>query len=926
MADDLKRVGLVFKADGTTDFSKSLTTINALTQESYANFKLVQSQYDKNTSSLTKLKNQQNYMSQNTELYRNKVAVLEEQLNELENAEDRNEKAIANKKKQLANAQKTLGNYEKGLKEISDQLNSGSAQLKEYSENIADASEKMSSAGKTMTTHVTAPILAIGAASMVAWNELDEAYDGIVAGTGATGDALESLQSSFDKVFGSMPVEASDASTAITDLNIRFGFTEKTLEDASKSFLKFAEVNGTDVSSAIANVSRAMNDAGIDSKEYQSVLDALTASSQGSGIGIDELASSLSKNGAVMRSLGFDTNETIAMLASLEKSGADTSVVLTGMKKAMQTYADSGKDAKTEFEKLVKGIQDGTVSASDAMDVFGTRSGAVMYQYIQEGKLNFDEFNKIVEQSSGIVDQSFNDMLDPVDSAKTSLNNIKLVGADLADTIQGALAPILEKVSKILEKFSGWFKSLDPNIKTVIVTVAALAASIGPVLVAVGALGTQVSKGLEILSKLKLVLYQNNGAFSMIKAAVTGLSGPMIAIIAVIALVTAAVIDLWKNNEEFRQNITGMINNIVSIVQNLYTSILQPIISAVIALIAALWETCIKPLYENVKNAIAETISVISSFMSFVTPIINTIVNLLGVVITNVLNNVLLPVFQMVFGAISTLVGVAFNTISVIYNNILKPVFDLIVDVITNIVLPAFTIGFAGICTVVSSAFSFIAGIYDTILKPGFDMISNGINTLKNTFTSSFNSIKSFTTSVWNGIKSAITTPMNSAKSLIQGIINSIKGFFNFKISWPKIPLPHFSIKPKGWGIGDLLKGKIPSLGIDWYAKAMDKGMILDSATIFGYANGNLLGGGEAGSETVVGTQSLMSMIKEAVNSAMSIDNSDKLERIIELLMLILNAINQERVLSANNKQLVLTLAPDMDVALKKIKDKKGRI
>lgn len=47
----------------------------------------------------------------------------------------------------------------------------------------------------------------------------------------------------------------------------------------------------------------------------------------------------------------------------------------------------------------------------------------------------------------------------------------------------------------------------------------------------------------------------------------------------------------------------------------------------------------------------------------------------------------------------------------------------------------------------------------------------------------------------------------------------------------------------------------------------MKKGMILNSPTIFGAMNGHLLGAGEAGSETVVGTDSLMSMITGAVSS-----------------------------------------------------------
>lgn len=117
----------------------------------------------------------------------------------------------------------------------------------------------------------------------------------------------------------------------------------------------------------------------------------------------------------------------------------------------------------------------------------------------------------------------------------------------------------------------------------------------------------------------------------------------------------------------------------------------------------------------------------------------------------------------------------------------------------------------------------------------------------------------------FNAIKDAIVGPITDAKDKIWGLIEKIKGFFSFDFSWPHIPLPHFAISPPGWKIGDILKGSIPSLGIDWYAKAMKNGMILDSPTIFGAMNGRLLGAGEAGSETIVGTNSLMAMIRSAV-------------------------------------------------------------
>lgn len=157
------------------------------------------------------------------------------------------------------------------------------------------------------------------------------------------------------------------------------------------------------------------------------------------------------------------------------------------------------------------------------------------------------------------------------------------------------------------------------------------------------------------------------------------------------------------------------------------------------------------------------------------------------------------------------------------------------------------------------------------------------IGELQNGVRVGFNFIKSHASSVWNGIKNAIMSPMSAAANFVRAIINKIKGFFNFRISWPHIPLPHFNIKPNGWNVGDLLKGKIPSLGIKWYAQAMDNPMILDAPTIFGMSNGQMLGAGEAGAEVVAGRDTLMKMINQAFNNRAD-EILDALHRIIALL------------------------------------------
>lgn len=93
---------------------------------------------------------------------------------------------------------------------------------------------------------------------------------------------------------------------------------------------------------------------------------------------------------------------------------------------------------------------------------------------------------------------------------------------------------------------------------------------------------------------------------------------------------------------------------------------------------------------------------------------------------------------------------------------------------------------------------------------------------------------------VFAGVVAKVSSLVSSIKSKFEQVSKAFKGMFSGGFKMPHIPLPHFAISPKGWKIGDLVKGKIPSLSVNWYAN----GGIFDSPS--------LIGVGEAGSEAVV--------------------------------------------------------------------------
>lgn len=152
--------------------------------------------------------------------------------------------------------------------------------------------------------------------------------------------------------------------------------------------------------------------------------------------------------------------------------------------------------------------------------------------------------------------------------------------------------------------------------------------------------------------------------------------------------------------------------------------------------------------------------------------------------------------------------------------------------------------------------------------------VAGGLTNVINTVKRWGENIKGFFTGLWTNLKEGVTKGLDNIKqkftsifdnlkNIVKNAIEKIKSFFNFKWSLPKLKMPHFSIS----GSFSLNPPSIPKFSVSWYAKAMDEPMILNGATIFGASNGNLLGGGEVGSEVIVGTDKLMNMMREAVGA-----------------------------------------------------------
>lgn len=576
MADELKRVGLVFKADGTIDFQRSLKEVNAAVQENRSSFKLAKSQWDESTKAADKLKDRQEYLAKQTKDYSDKVLLLTEQLKEMEEGEKRDEAAIAKKRTELNNTKATLSAYEKGLEEVNDKLKSGTLQIEEYAKKIEAAGTNAVDAGKKLSTRVSAPIAAIGGLAIKSAMELDEGYDIIITKTGATGDALEEMNKVADEVFGSMPTEMSDVGTAVGEVNTRFASTGEELRKTSEVFLKFAEINEVDLNASIGTTDKIMTQFEIDTKNVAEVLGIITKRAQETGIGADVLQNSLSQNSATLKELGFGFEESVNLLAQFEANGVDASVALKGMQKSIISMAKDGLSADESIKKIITSIKKAkteTEAINIASETFGTKGAVQMVDAIRSGRLSLNNLSDALSNYGQTVNNTWQTTQDPWDKMKTSTNQLKIAGSQLAGELFEVLAPIIDAITNKVQDFSNWFGKLSNEQKQTIVTIGLLVAAVGPLLIIFGTLAGSTTKIITLTSTVIKVAGKVPGILSTVGTGAKFLwailsANPIGVVITIVGGLIAAFVTLYNKCDWFREGVDKIFKKVKKILKD----------------------------------------------------------------------------------------------------------------------------------------------------------------------------------------------------------------------------------------------------------------------------------------------------------------------------------------------------------------------
>lgn len=456
-------------------------------------------------------------LGQKMKLLGNEINQTRDKLSQLKSVQEQMEQGLKNGSittEQYDAWQREIIETENELKNLETQLSkvptASEAMLARVSDNMDALGQRVSSVGDKISglgdalMPVTAGITALGSASIIAWQEQDKALDNVIAKTGATGEQLEAMQDIINSIATTIPSDFGTISNSVAEVNTRFGVTGDELENLSSLFIKFATLNNTDVASSIDTVSAMMNAWGIDASQTEQVLNTLNAVGQQTGVSASELASILQSNALSFKEMGYNVAEASLLMGQMQQNGVDASVGVMALRKAMAKAIDDGTDLNTviaEWESLMASSASEAEKLEATEALFGSKAFAQLYNAISQGNISFTDMNANMRDFSGNLEKTFEATLDPIDEFTTTMNELKILGAEIGEEVIPVLVDVLRDLKPMLDSLREAWESMSPEDQKALIENLGKLALLAPALSGTGKIISGLGHGISGLAK-----------------------------------------------------------------------------------------------------------------------------------------------------------------------------------------------------------------------------------------------------------------------------------------------------------------------------------------------------------------------------------------------------------------------------------------
>lgn len=846
MANRIKGITVEIGGD-TTGLDKALKTVNTSIRSTQSALKDV-NRLLKLDPSNTEL------LSQKQRLLKDAIAATKEKLDSLKVAQEQAKQQLENGElgqDKYDALQREIVETEEELRRLQQEASTTNTALSKIDvagQKMETVGNSIAGAGKKMMG-VTTVIGGVGVAAVKTAADFDSAMSQVAAVSGATGKDFDALRNKAREMGAKTKFSATEAAEAMNYMAMAGWKTEDML-DGIEGVMNLAAASGEDLATTSDIVTDALTAFGLSAKDSGHFADILAAASSNANTNVSMMGETFKYCAPIAGALGFSAEDTAEAIGLMANAGIKSSQAGTALRTIMNNLAGdvkiSGKAigdvtiATTNADGSMRDLSDiladcrsafGNLTESEkaqaAESLVGKNAMSGFLALMNAGQGDIDKLSSAIDNCDGSAEKMAMTMQDNLAGQLTILKSqLQELAISFGDILMPAIRSIVSKLQGFVDKLNG----MDEGTKRTIVTIALLVASIGPLLVIIGTAISKIGVAMQGfvklangISKLKIAIQGGTGVLGKLGAALGGISAPVLAVVAVIAVLVAAFVHLWKTNEGFRDAIIGTWNRIKDTISGFCQGIVDRLnalgfqFTDIVDVLKTAWDgfcQILAPIFEGVFNNIANILSTVTGVITGildvfigiftgnwsqawtgVKEIFSSIWNGISSFFTNILN-VIKGVADVVLGWFGTSWNEVWTNIKTFFEGIWNSIatfFTTIWETLKNVV----TVGIMAIGSILSAAFDIITlpfrfiwenckeiiiSVWDaikskvtTVIHAVASVISTVMNAIKTVFSTVWNAIKTVVTTVVNAIKSVVTTVFNAIKNTATTVWNAIK-------------------------------------------------------------------------------------------------------------------------------------------------------
>lgn len=548
-----------------------------------------------------------------------------------------------------------------------------------------------------MTKSVTAPLVAVGTAAIKFSSDSQDAFQQFAAATGTASNEMGKYKDMINDVYKDNFGESiNDVAEAMATVNQNMSYLDDSaLQRCTEYAYTLSDTFGVDVAESTRAADSLIKNYGVSARE------AFNLMTQGMQSGLnfsDELFDNIDEYSVQFKKLGLDAEDMFSVFANGAQNGAfnldkigdavkefsiraidgsDTTkqgFEALGMNadEMAQKFGAGGKTAKEAFNEVIEGLasmDDPVAQSAAGVNLFGTMWEDLGPQVITSMSTASDAIDKSRESVEGLVNVKY-------DTLSGALGGLwRTIQVDVLQPIGNQLIPYVTKGISAIQKFTDKWNKLGPTTQKTVVKFAAVAASVGPVLMGFGKISTGISTMISNFGKIGGAITRLTGAsgFSGIAKIMTGPFG-----IAAAAVAAAAIL-IYKNWDR-----------------------IAPILQKIGQRFADFWKT-VQPQLEPFINLVKE--------------------------VASYLKETLEPAFKIVWKAAGDYVVKFFDDVSVIIDGVLG-VFEGVITFLTGVFQGNWEKAWNGIVQAVGSIFGTLESLVKTPLNAVINLVNKAIGAI----------------------------------------------------------------------------------------------------------------------------------------------------------------------------------------------------